>query len=164
MGAIFTVDLEDWNHGLHISDKAHSSISSVYWLEYKLAQYKVKAIFYTLKAFSDEIPGMVLALESEGHIIKTHGFYHYRGEIADRNPYAWLGFTGGFYFRLFPYWLTKRQVIKNEHFYIHPHDLDEDHPQLKNPFLNWKRHVGLKTARIKLERLLKEIEWSNPNG
>lgn len=157
---IFTCDLEDYNHGLHIARGLHSSILSVYWLQYKLDQYNVKAIFYVLQAFSDEHPGMVSAIKSDGHTIKTHGLYHYHGEIADRNPYAWLGFTGGFYFRLFPYWLIKWFVIKNNHLYIHPHDLDEDHPRLKNPIMNWKRHAGLKGARKKLERLLKEISWA----
>jgi len=44
--------------------------------------------------------------------------------------------------------------------YFHPHDFDEEHPKLKNPFLNWKRHVGLKGAKKKLEKLLKEVQFA----
>jgi hypothetical protein len=93
--------------------------------------------------------------------MKEHGIYHDRGEISDRNPYAWLGFTGGFWFRLFPYWFVKWCILRRGECYFHPHDLDENHPKLKHPWFNWKRHVGLKNARRKLERLLsdQDIKW-----
>lgn len=161
---VFTCDLEDFNHGLHLPKGLHSSISSVYWLQYKLHQYKIKAIFYVLKDFDKEFPSMVSSLASDGHIIKSHGIHHFKNEEADRKPYSWLGFTGGFYLRLFPYWLIKREVIRNRLLYVHPHDLDENHPRLKNPILNWKRHVGLSTARYKLERLMKELDWECPEA
>lgn len=160
---LFTVDLEDYWHGLHIDQGYHTSLPCIWWLEYKLDQYKVKAIFYVLGRFSDEVPGMVKALKSCGHIMRSHGYYHNRSEKADRKPYSWLGFIGGFYFRFLPYWFVKWQVMRKGMFYIHPHDLDEDHPKLKNPWFNWKRHVGLKTARAKLERLLTEVKFDDPN-
>ena len=156
---VFTIDLEDWNHGLHIFSRGHTSLPSVWWLQYKLNQYGVKAIFYVLEKFDDEVPGMVKSLESEGHIIKSHGINHFRHEKADRQPYSWLGPTGGFYMRILPYWLWKFFVKLYGMAYVHPHDLDEDHPKLSNPLMNWKRHVGLKTARAKVERLLKELSW-----
>ena len=160
---IFTCDLEDWHHGLHVNKGNHSSIKSVWWLQYKLNQYKVRAVFYVLGQFSDEWPGKVDSLRSEGHVIKSHGQYHYANEEADRKPYSWLGFTGGFYFRALPYWFIKWQVELNNQFYIHPHDLDEEHPQLRNKFLDWKRHIGLKQSRMKLERLLQEVKWDDPS-
>ena len=160
---IFTVDLEDYWHGLHIDQDHHTSLPAVWWLQYKLDQYNVKAIFYVLKKFDEEIPGMVDSLRAIGHIIKSHGINHYHWEEADRKPYSFLGFCGGFYFRLFPYWLIKIMVKLYGQLYLHPHDLDENHPKLKNPLMNWKRHIGLKTARKKLERLLQEIKFNDPD-
>lgn len=158
----FTVDLEDWNHGLHIGKRNHSSIHEVYWLLGMLEKYDIKAVFYVLGKFEGEFPDAITAIFNYGHILKSHGQFHYRHEEADRKPYSWLGFTGGFYFRALPYAFIKREVIRKGMFYCHPHDFDEDHPVLDSPFMNWKRHVGLKTAKDKLERLLTEVEWDEP--
>ncbi len=162
MDPIFTCDLEDWNHGLHVEKNGHSSIDSLWWLLFKLQDYDTHGIFYMLGAFNKEQPHIGELLKFANHVVKSHGVNHIRGEHADRQPYSWLGFTGGFYFRFFPYWFIKWQILRKGMFYIHPHDLDEEHPKLKNPLLNWKRHVGLKTARAKLERLLKEVKFDDP--
>lgn len=159
---LFTCDLEDWNHALHIPKSGHTSIDEFYYLLEVLDRHKVKAIFYVLKRFTDEVPIIEELLVRRKHVIKSHGINHFRHEEADRKPYAWLGFTGGFYFRALPYWFVKSQVLKTGNFYCHPHDFDQNHPVLSNPFMNWKRHVGLKTVKKKLERLLREIEWRNP--
>lgn len=149
---VFTIDLEDWDDALHIPDiHSHSSLPILdNYLLPLLAKYNVRAIIYKI----EYIPFI-----SSEHDIKTHGKYHRRWEIADRRPYQWLGFTGGFWFRVFPFWIIKRQVIKNGMFYLHLHDIDEDHPKLKNPILNFKRHIGLKNSRKKLERLLQEVKF-----
>ena len=162
MSPIFTCDLEDWNHGLHIEKNNHSSIEAAWWLRDILKHYKVRGIFYVLGKFNEEQPLLISALLSDGHHLQSHGTYHIRGERADRQPYANLGWTGGFYFRLFPLWFLKRQILKGGQFYIHPHDLDEQHPHLDSWLMNWKRHVGLKGARAKLERLLKEVKFACP--
>lgn len=159
---IFTCDLEDWNDALHISKNGHTSKQAVDWLEKILLRYKVNATFYVLGKFKEEFPEIVHDLEAQGHTMKSHGLFHYRGEIADREPYSIIGFCGGFWMRLFPYWLIKIMVLLYGHLYIHPHDLDEEHPPLRSWLFNWKRHVGLWTARKKLERLLKEIKFGRP--
>jgi len=160
---VFTVDLEDWNHGLHCDKRGHTSGKAVAYLEGLLARKNIKAIFYVLGDYDREVIGMTDGLRDEGHAVMSHGEHHTRNEpTADRKPYSWLGFTGGFYFRLFPYKLIKWFVERKGMFYIHPHDLDEDHPKLKNPIMNWKRRVGLKTARMKLERLTNDIKWKTP--
>ena len=173
---IFTVDLEDWNHALHQVKRGHSSIQSVWWLIARLDQSKVKAIFYVLGRFREEFSGMIERIESSGHILGDHGFFHdhgesqqyprvnpnYRSPYWDTDPMPWPP-SGGFFFRFMPYWYVKWAVKKSGVFWIHPHDLDEGHPRLKNPLLNWKRHVGLKGARKKLERLLKEVEFGDPS-
>lgn len=162
-GVLFTIDCEDWNHGLHLPKfNGYSSINSLVWLLHKLEENNIKAVIYMLGLFKDEYVTLPLLFIKGSHIVKSHGYYHYNWEEADRKPYSFLGFCGGFYFRLFPYWLIKLMVKLHGQFYIHPHDLDEEHPKLKNPIMNFKRHVGLKTARAKLERLLKEVKWACP--
>lgn len=150
---IFTIDLEEWSDAFHIDKGNHSSIGCFVSILSLLSKYNVKAIIYKLEynSFSSKI-----------HTVKSHGKYHRWWENADRRPYQWLGFTGGFWFRFLPFWVIKWQVKKQGLFYIHPHDLDEEHPKLKNPIMNWKRHVGLKSASAKLERLLNEVSFGNP--
>lgn len=153
MGAIFTIDLEDWNDALHIPSRGHSSIKEFHRLISLLETHNIRPGIYAL----DYLRPLCV-----GHYAGTHGTYHRWWENADRRPYQWLGLTGGFWFRLLPLWFIKGQVRKHGMFYIHPHDLDENHPRLKNPFLNWKRHVGLKSAWKKLERLLLEVKFDSP--
>ena len=162
--ALFTVDWEDWNDALHIEKGNHSSETAWWWLIFTLQDYEIKGVFYGLEYLreSPQHETFRKCLATAGHRLMTHGVWHYWWENADRRPYQWLGLTGGFWFRILPLWFIKRQVKKHGMFYIHPHDLDEQHPKIKNPLLNWKRHVGLKTARAKLKRLLSEIKWSNP--
>ena len=165
--AIFTIDLEDYYHAvLPVKDwpKGRTDIyQTCFFITDLLKKYKVKAIVYATGHLMDKEPALKVHFESEGHIMKTHGYWHKKGEKSDRQPYAWLGLTGGFYFRALPYNFIRDQVIKHKHFYIHPHDIYENHPRLSNPLLDWKRHVGLKTARKKLEKLLQEVEWDEPN-
>lgn len=102
-----------------------------------------------------------------------HGWYHdhnerdpgeyanFRSPYWDTTPMPWPP-SGGFFFRFMPFWYVKWAVKKSGVFWIHPHDLMEDHPRLKNPFLNLKRHWGLKGARAKLDRLLSEVKFDDP--
>lgn len=149
---IFTIDLEDFNDALHIPSNGYSSLYVCEYLVKLLDKHKITAVIYKLEN---------IEVKESRHIIKTHGKYHRWWENADRRPYQWLGLTGGFWFRLLPYWFVKRQILKHGLFYIHPHDLDLNHPKLSNWLLNWKRHVGLKTVRGKLERLLKEVTFGS---
>lgn len=152
---IFTIDLEDWNDALHIEENTHTSLYVMDRLLEILHDYKVRAVIYKLE---------YIDFYSRDHVIRSHGRYHRWWEIADRRPYQWLGFTGGFWFRVLPFWFIKWQVKKQGVFYIHPHDLDLNHPKLSNPILNWKRHVGLKGAWKKLERLLQEVKFGDPGS
>lgn len=153
MAPVFTIDLEDWNDALHIDQGNHSSLPVLNYLLDELEKHSICAIIYKL----DYIPATKRMIHN--HNVQTHGVYHRWWENADRRPYQWLGFTGGFWFRFLPYWFVKRQILKHGMFYCHLHDFDEKHPKLKNPFLNWKRHVGLKKARAKLTRLLDEVKF-----
>lgn len=90
-----------------------------------------------------------------------------------------IGFLGGGYFRLFPYWLIKKwsKELQNDYLlsYIHPRDLDYGQPMIKELPLNrkFKSYVGLRGAEKKLRQWLtdfsftdiataeKDIDWDN---
>lgn len=149
---VFTLDIEEYSDSLHGFEKTtHSSLIVMGWLLPLLEKYNVHPIAYCLEGREDWIPDYWEK--------KTHGRYHRWWENADRRPYQWLGFTGGFWFRILPFWFVKKQILKHGMAYFHLHDFDEEHPKLKNPFMNWKRHVGLKGSKKKLENLLKEVKF-----
>ena len=73
-------------------------------------------------------------------------------------------FSGGGYFRLFPYFLIKRwsrQQGDSLLSYIHPRDLDPGQPMIKSLPLTrkFKSYVGLKGAEGKLRRWLHDFEF-----
>lgn len=96
------------------------------------------------------------------------------GKVAGKN----IIYSGGGYFRLFPYSLIKRLTKSNEAYnmaYIHPRDLDAGQPILEGLTLTrrFKAYVGRKGAEAKLRKYLtdfkftdiatvnKEIDWDN---
>lgn len=170
--AVFTVDWEDYQHALHFDAESKIHGPTMFLLDL-LVKYEVKATFYILGRCHLANLDSYREIKDRNHNIAWHGFYHDRKErnvmpeMDFRSPY-WSGTpmpmppSGGFFFRFMPFWYVKWAVEKSGVFWIHPHDLMEDHPQLKNPFLNWKRHVGLNGARAKLDRLLSEVKWDDP--
>ncbi len=77
-----------------------------------------------------------------------------------------LIFSGGGYFRLFPYPLIKKWSKEHEEYllsYIHPRDLDGGQPMLEG--LPWKRkfksYVGTKGAAEKLEKYLNDFKFTD---
>ena len=87
-------------------------------------------------------------------------------------------YSGGGYFRLFPYKLIKQLTKRNKEYnmaYIHPRDLDAGQPMLEGLPLTrrFKSYVGLKGAEAKLRKYLtdfdfidiatanKKIDWEN---
>lgn len=171
----FTVDWEDWynaviDKSLWNQVKRNSEIfENTLYLLRVLDEHKIKAIFYILGHTRDVNHFAYKAIVSAGHTIGSHGYWHGHNEHSEselfRSPY-WdttplPGLCGGFFFRLLPLWLIKREIKRTGIFYLHPHDIMLIHPNLKNPILNWKRKVGLKHARGKLERLLNEVSFSN---
>jgi polysaccharide deacetylase family protein (PEP-CTERM system associated) len=77
-----------------------------------------------------------------------------------------LSVSGGAYFRLYPYALTRANFARYEeagrpvNFYLHPWELDPEHPRVD---FDWKprftHYVNLKSTRRKLERLLAEFRF-----
>ncbi len=78
-----------------------------------------------------------------------------------------LPVSGGAYFRLYPYLLTRSNMREAERagrpavFYLHPWELDPDHPRV--PF-HWKarltHYVNLTSTEPKLERLLRDFRFA----
>jgi polysaccharide deacetylase family protein (PEP-CTERM system associated) len=76
-----------------------------------------------------------------------------------------LCFFGGGYLRLFPYFVIRRMVRKvlaegrPAIFYVHPREIDPDHPHLK---MGWGRrfrsYVNLKSTEPKLRRITRDFE------
>lgn len=77
-----------------------------------------------------------------------------------------LVFSGGGYFRLFPYSLIKKWSKESEDYllsYIHPRDLDGGQPMLEGLPLSrkFKSYVGTKDAAMKLEKYLTDFEFTD---
>lgn len=76
-----------------------------------------------------------------------------------------LMFSGGGYFRLFPYSLIKKWTEQEDYSlsYIHPRDLDSGQPMLKGLPLKrkFKSYVGLKGAEEKLIRYLSDFHFTD---
>jgi len=83
--------------------------------------------------------------------------------------YRFLGrsivFSGGGYFRLFPYPVIKYLTNQSDYVmtYFHPSDFDPDQPQMDHlpPLRKWKNEVGLRYSFQKFQKYLKDIEFMN---
>ena len=83
------------------------------------------------------------------------------------NTYKILGkdiiFSGGGYFRLFPYYLITRMMKNSEYVmtYLHPRDFDKDQPTMKDLSIKrrFKSYYGLKTSFDKLKKLLNDYDF-----
>ncbi len=86
-------------------------------------------------------------------------------------------FSGGGFFRFFPYIFIKHWALKKDYLmtYFHPRDFDPDQPILTSlpPIRKFKSYVGLKRSFKKFQKLLRDfdfisiqdadkiIDWSN---
>ena len=72
-------------------------------------------------------------------------------------------FSGGGYFRLFPYFLIYMLTKRSKYLmtYFHPRDFDDAQPIIKtlSPFRRFKSYYGLKSAFSKLERLISDFDF-----
>ncbi len=104
--------------------------------------------------------GEPAVIEYSSHRIKE--FPISTKEIAGRH----LIYSGGGYFRLFPYWLIRRWAREDNDYllsYIHPRDLDAGQPMIRELPLSrkLKSYVGLKGAEWKLRRFLTDFRFSD---
>lgn len=72
-------------------------------------------------------------------------------------------FSGGGYFRLLPYWLIKKMMIRSDYVmtYFHPRDFDLNQPIVEglSLFRKFKSYYGLGSAFAKLENLIDDFEF-----
>ncbi|MBW9256987.1 MAG: DUF3473 domain-containing protein [Candidatus Thiodiazotropha sp. (ex. Lucinisca nassula)] len=79
-----------------------------------------------------------------------------------------LPVSGGGYFRLFPYWLSKaglNRVNRNDQmpfiFYMHPWEIDEGQPKIKSSRLSEFRHYNnIDKFETRLLKLIRDFEFS----
>ena len=80
------------------------------------------------------------------------------------------GIGGGGYFRLYPYWLSKRRINKylaQENapysFYFHPWEIDPNQPKVSNASFKskFRHYINLSKMAGKIERLLTDYHWSS---
>jgi len=76
------------------------------------------------------------------------------------------GFLGGGYFRLLPYGIIKNIIKRKQNYslcYLHPRDFDIGQPRLKELtlFSKFKASVGLQTAKSKLQKCLREFDFTD---
>lgn len=77
-------------------------------------------------------------------------------------------FSGGFYFRVLPYWVVRYCILrlnKGGHpavMYIHPWEIDPGTPRLKLSFRDSLiQYYGISGCRKKLEKLFREFSFTN---
>lgn len=72
-------------------------------------------------------------------------------------------YSGGGYFRLFPYPLIRKWTKQSDYVmsYLHPRDFDAEQPVIKelSAFRKFKSYVGIKGATNKLEKWLTDFEF-----
>lgn len=72
-------------------------------------------------------------------------------------------YSGGGYFRLFPYWMIKYYAKRSSYImsYLHPRDMDVGQPMIKDlPMIRkFKSYVGLKYAAIKFEKWITDFTF-----
>jgi len=70
--------------------------------------------------------------------------------------------VGGGYFRLYPYFLTKKILQSNKQavFYIHPWEFDPKQPRRKLSLIKtWRHYQGINSTTKKFKRLLKDFKF-----
>ena len=101
----------------------------------------------------------------------TPGIIEYNGVQMKEFPVGFktivgkhIMFSGGGYFRLFPYALVKKWTEESKAYllsYIHPRDLDAGQPMIKSlsAARKFRSYVGLKGAEQKLRRWLTDFQF-----
>lgn len=76
-------------------------------------------------------------------------------------------FSGGGYFRLFPYFMIKHWTKNSDYVmsYLHPRDFDSSQPMISelSPLRKFKSYVGLKGAEKKFEKWVRDFEFVDIN-
>lgn len=95
------------------------------------------------------------------------------GELKEfpMNTYKFFGkkiiYSGGGYFRFFPYWMIKSMSKKSKYMmtYYHPRDFDKGQPIISDlsSFRKFRAYYGIDRCYDKLDRLVKEFDFISVN-
>lgn len=131
---------------------------------YDSSVFPVKNYRYGIPGANRE-PGW---LETEaGNLIYEVPLSTYRVGLTSQSFGMNLPMSGGGYFRLYPYSLT-RQLVRQIHkeglpliFYVHPWEYDTQHPkvQMHRRFARFTHYHNLDTTMSKTARLLKDFQF-----
>ncbi len=135
--------------------------------ELEKAGFKYSSSIFPIKTFLYGIPDAPTYPNQPIINEKSLNIYEYPPGTANF-LFKKLGFSGGFYFRFFPFfiikWLIKKRNKKNIPVicYIHPWEIDENPPKMNLKGLNKIIHYyGIKGCKKKLEKLLKAFEFTS---
>lgn len=86
-----------------------------------------------------------------------------------KNGQSNVGIGGGGYFRLYPYWFSRKRIktfLKQEDqpysFYFHPWEIDPSQPKISEASVKskFRHYINLARMEKKLSSLLDDFEWS----
>lgn len=125
--------------------------------EYDCSMFPASHDYGGMPSYGDGVPKLIDL--GDGRCIKE--FPINIKHIGGKN----IVFSGGGFFRLFPYWLIRHWAKESNYMmtYFHPRDFDTNQPVVPNlPLLRrFKSYVGIKGAFNKFQRLLDEMEFVN---
>lgn len=125
--------------------------------EYDCSMFPASHDYGGMPSYGKGVPKLIDL--GDGRFIKEFPINIHK--VAGKN----IVFSGGGFFRLFPYWLIKKWAKESVYMmtYFHPRDFDTGQPVVPNlPLMRrFKSYVGIKGAFRKLKRLLDDFEFVN---
>lgn len=125
--------------------------------EYDCSMFPAQHDYGGMPSYGEGVPKLIDL--GEGKFIKE--FPINIKSIAGKN----IVFSGGGFFRLFPYWLIKRWTKGCDYMmtYFHPRDFDTGQPVVPNLPLprRFKSYVGIRGAFKKFQHLLNDFNFVN---
>lgn len=125
--------------------------------EYDCSMFPASHDYGGMPSYGDGVPKLIDL--GDGRHIKEFPINIKR--IGGKN----IVFSGGGFFRLFPYWLIRHWANGCDYMmtYFHPRDFDTGQPVVPNlPLMRrFKSYVGIKGAFKKFQRLLDDMEFIN---
>ena len=112
--------------------------------------------------------GGIKGVGMEPYIVETSSCLFYEFPLAVTRFLGWeLPVAGGGFFRTYPYWFTRRAILKNNHLgipvvvYLHPWEFDPGQPRLKSVFSRngFNHYINLGTTLKKLRNLLRDFDF-----
>lgn len=128
--------------------------------EYDCSMFPAPHDYGGMPSYGEGVPKLIDL--GDGRFIKEFPINIH--QVAGKN----FVFSGGGFFRLFPYWLIKSWAKKSDYMmtYFHPRDFDTGQPVVPGlPLMRrFKSYVGIKGAFKKWQRLLNDFEFVNVNA